>query len=405
MEILRLGIKSTLLFLLSFLFDLQSIACTVFKIQTLEGLYVGSNEDWKKINTGVRVWFTPHYGNRYAVSYFGFGAHSGWAQSALNECGLFYDSAECPPSKIGYSADKQTFVGDMFRKVMEECSDLDEAIILINKYNWTVKKSIIKTHFLIVDKKGESAVFEWIKGDLKIIRGEKSFQAMTNFSLSLNDSVPSCERYSKCQAANSKNTLNNIQDIDDLLTEVQQKGSVSTVISKIYNLKNGVLQLKYSMQNDSLFEIDLFNGFRDSTYYIDLPPINRSRFSAQSQTCSDDDTVLFDKNWNPIKTQKRIKYFRIKETEQIGDTLYYFVKDYYKNGMILKTGYYRSESDIVLGYVNNTAVNYYPNGRKKAEGLYVNNRKNGLWTYWKPNGEIKRKIFFFDDVVIRITDE
>lgn len=401
MTIIRLGIKSISLFLLSFLADLHLVACTVFKVHTLDGLYIGSNEDWNKINTDVRVWFTPHDGNRYAVSYFGFGTHSGWAQSALNECGLFYDSAECPPSKIGYSPNKQTFVGDIFRKVMEECSDLDEAIILISKYNWTVKKSTIKTHFLIVDKKGESAVIEWNKGSLKIIRGEKSFQAMTNFSLSKNDSPPSCERYYKCQTENSKNALNNIRDVNDLLTKVQQKGSVSTVISKIYNLTNGVLQLKYPMQNDSLFEIDLFNGFRDSTYYIDLPPISQARFTAQSQTCSD--TVFFDKNWTPIKSKKRIRYYRTKEIKQIDNILYYFVKDYYKNGTILKTGHYRSESDIVLGYVNNAAVNYYPNGKKKAEGLYINNRKNGLWTYWKPNGEVKRKILFLDDVVMRIT--
>ena len=36
-------------------------------------------------------------------------------------------------------------------------------------------------------------------------------------------------------------------------------------------------------------------------------------------------------------------------------------------------------------------INKYPNGKKEAEGNYINGKEQGKWQYWHPNGQIKQE--------------
>ena len=36
-------------------------------------------------------------------------------------------------------------------------------------------------------------------------------------------------------------------------------------------------------------------------------------------------------------------------------------------------------------------INKYPNGKKEAEGNYVNGKEQGKWTFWHPNGQLKQE--------------
>lgn len=384
----------------------QSSACTVFKIKTSATVFVGSNEDWPELHSCIRIWFTPHSESRYAASYFGFASHNGWAQSGFNECGLFYDSAESPVSQVGYSSAKETLVGDIFRKLMEECASVDEAVVLLNTYNWTVKESKIKTHFIVVDASGASAVFEWNNGVLEIIRGDGQFQLMTNFSLSRNGSIPSCQRYNTCLNWCSDGRLNSIDGVANLLSDVTQNRRVATIATKIYDLSNAVLYLKRPLLNDSLSTIELLKGFTDSVSYFDLAYHKRKKNKVwtESKQYLISDTVFMDKYGNPTTTRRKVRYFRVKEKVLVDGVLLFQVKYFHKNGIIQKTSYSRTESEIILGYLNNQAVQYYPNGTRKSDGFYVDNRKNGLWTYWKQNGEVERYVFYNDDVVVPLSD-
>ena len=35
-------------------------------------------------------------------------------------------------------------------------------------------------------------------------------------------------------------------------------------------------------------------------------------------------------------------------------------------------------------------INKYPNGKKEAEGKYINGKEHGKWTFWYQNGNLKQ---------------
>jgi hypothetical protein len=39
-------------------------------------------------------------------------------------------------------------------------------------------------------------------------------------------------------------------------------------------------------------------------------------------------------------------------------------------------------------------VEYYNDGKKKAESHYKNGKKNALWTAWRENGQKRREVHF-----------
>jgi len=45
-------------------------------------------------------------------------------------------------------------------------------------------------------------------------------------------------------------------------------------------------------------------------------------------------------------------------------------------------------------------IEHYPNGQKKEEGYYLDEKKDGLWTYWYENGQKMEEETFKDGKLI-----
>ena len=64
----------------------------------------------------------------------------------------------------------------------------------------------------------------------------------------------------------------------------------------------------------------------------------------------------------------------------IGDIYKYFKKEHIKSKKVF-VGTVTTEGK------NGNWIRWWPNGRKKSEGRYLNSLKNGLWTEWTEQGD------------------
>ncbi len=95
-----------------------------------------------------------------------------------------------------------------------------------------------------------------------------------------------------------------------------------------------------------------------------------------------------------------------------GDTVAYFQREYYEDGILLKEGpiknektdglwkSYRkdgilwSEGEFAQGIRNGISNTYYPNGSKYYEGFFTNNAKDSVWRFWREDGSFIKEIDF-----------
>lgn len=70
------------------------------------------------------------------------------------------------------------------RLILDKAANVDEAINLLKQYDMSFEDVSINAHYQIADAEGNSAVIEWIDGELNIIKAENNFQVCTNFYLS-----------------------------------------------------------------------------------------------------------------------------------------------------------------------------------------------------------------------------
>lgn len=399
-ECISFKIAKILFLFSSCLFVLRMSACTVFKVRTDSALYVASNEDWSRMKTSAYIWTTKSSLSAYAVSYFGFEKHRGWAQSAMNEHGLMYDSARTPPSRMGFDPSKKTYAGDILQKVMEECRNVPEAIALLREYNWGEHANTVRVHFMLVDKDCRSAIVEWVDGILSVVNSNGDFQVMTNFFVSKDAKPVQCKRFKKCTDAFSSQSINGVSDVRKLLYEVKQKRIVSTVVMKVYNLQTRTLSLTFPRNNDSTVVIDVFDCLRDSLSIINLPALYRGEKRGVDHFALGD-TMYFDKYWLRTDVNRRYEFYRTIEHIQDSDGVQYCVMDYYKEGDIQMIGYATSLNKAKLGLLEGEVAFYYRNFRPKAFGLMSGHKKDGCWVFWDIKGAVEKQIEYEKNVVVK----
>jgi antitoxin component YwqK of YwqJK toxin-antitoxin module len=73
------------------------------------------------------------------------------------------------------------------------------------------------------------------------------------------------------------------------------------------------------------------------------------------------------------------------EGKEIGDGVR---RDYFDNGRIARQSFFKNEKR------DSTVEEWYYDGVKKLEGMYINGSTNGKFTEWYENGNIKRILFY-----------
>ncbi len=114
----------------------------------------------------------------------------------MNEKGVFVCMMAVPKAEGSKDAGKVT-IGEIeaIRLILDYASNLVEALDLVGGYN--IEFTNPRIHYLIADKSGKSAVVEFLKGEMKIIRNSEPWQVSTNFIIT-GSGAPAkapCRRY------------------------------------------------------------------------------------------------------------------------------------------------------------------------------------------------------------------
>jgi choloylglycine hydrolase len=144
---------------------------------------------------------------------------------------------------------------EVIRLVLDYASSTEEAISLIEKYN--VQFEEVPVHYMIADRSGKSAVIEYVRGEMKVIRNNRPFQISTNFVIS--NVLPllenNCRRYDYLNNAltNSSGGFTE-QNGMDLLSGASQS---NTMWSAVYNMQTGKILVVPGRKYNSAYEFNL----------------------------------------------------------------------------------------------------------------------------------------------------
>ncbi len=124
----------------------------------------------------------------------------------------------------------------IWKKILEECSSVEQALALVEKYKIPDLEDI---HVLFADKKGQSAVVGVYDGKLQIHRRNGRHQLLTNFNLSnpsYGDEQP-CQRFAMAEKMLSVDSSAAVDNVEKILSKTHQ--DKLTAYSNIYNLSTG----------------------------------------------------------------------------------------------------------------------------------------------------------------------
>jgi len=237
--------------------EVGSLACSCFAVRTRDGrVLVGRNFDWSE--HPALFLFTAPPGAFASVSmvdmsYLGFDrgapAEKNMRQllrspflpfDGLNERGLAVTMMAVPHSEGGRDPQKITIDSlAIIRLLLDYAGTVDQAIDLVGDYN-VVFDGGPPIHYLVADSSGDSAVIEFSDDEMRVLRGDKSFQVSTNFLLSPNppqNNRTACWRYNRVYETLSRAKGEfSLENGMDLLRSVSQTGEHPTIWSCIYDL-------------------------------------------------------------------------------------------------------------------------------------------------------------------------
>ena len=224
-------------------------ACTAFYAANDTIALAGKNED--AISADHYIWFCPPEDCKYGRVYFGsnFFLDHKEASNGINDQGLFFNIVFAPDVEFKNDITGESYQGNLLEKILEECSSIEEALILIEKYN----NLQYYANFLIMmgDRYGHSLIFELGK----VIEHNSQFSILPP-----KDDIP-CDQYliTHSTLQNSKELSINL--FKKILANVHVEGTMgvgTTVYSTIYDLKNGKIHLYYfhNFMEEVIFDIN-----------------------------------------------------------------------------------------------------------------------------------------------------
>ena len=67
----------------------------------------------------------------------------------------------------------------LYRSIVDKCRNLEEALDFLTRYTMSPQDNI--EHFQIADASGNSAIIEYVGGEMKVLRNKKPYQVCSNF--------------------------------------------------------------------------------------------------------------------------------------------------------------------------------------------------------------------------------
>ena len=188
-----------------------------------------------------------------------------WTFDGMNEYGLAVGMMAVSEADLDRDPRKVTISSlEVVRLMLDYAKDVDEAISLLKQYNIDFGGGP-PLHYLIADGAGNSAVIEFIGGEMIVLEGEDPWQVSTNFLISIEKpqgSDSSCWRYNQAyRTLQSAGGDISQQDAMAILEGVAQSGSYPTIWSIVYNRFGGEIQLVVGRQYDKAhrFKLNMAN--------------------------------------------------------------------------------------------------------------------------------------------------
>ncbi|MBM3311855.1 MAG: hypothetical protein FJY80_10135 [Candidatus Aminicenantes bacterium] len=242
-------IRTSRLFSLIFLalaLPLQTFPCLILKIAHGNSVLAGNNEDID--NPLSKIWFEPPEKGKYGITYFGYTAN--YPQGGMNDQGLFFDGVAGYKTDWKASPQRLDYEGILFRKIMEECATVEEAIAIFDKYNFSAFQS---ARIFLADRSGASAIVGWIDGELKSIRDTGNFQAVGFKEETALAMLKALKDGQKTLGAD---------DVKAILEACHQEGRYPTQYSNICDLKNNVVYMYLFHDYSAVVEFDANEEYR-----------------------------------------------------------------------------------------------------------------------------------------------
>lgn len=225
--------KRFILFLFLTLPFTSVFACLILFITDGKTVMVANHEDWYARD--AEITFIPANGKKFGMLYFDFASEK-TAQGGMNTAGLFFDGTRTPFAPYEENGSKQDCKCYIWKKILEECATVDEALNYVEKYKIP---EIEDVHILFADKKGNSAVVGIYGGKLQIHKRSGYHQLLTNFNLtdpSYGDEPP-CQRFATAEKLLTSDSSATVENLEKILSMTNQ--DAFTVYSNIYNLTSG----------------------------------------------------------------------------------------------------------------------------------------------------------------------
>jgi predicted choloylglycine hydrolase len=256
-------------------------ACTCFAALNEEGdLIFGRNFDWH-VHPALILFTDPP--NAYAsvsmvdISYLGYGVEepSGAEREALlvapylpfdglNEQGLAVGIMAVNEAEGGDDPDKVTIGSlDAVRLLLDYARDVDEAISLLASYNVDFEVGP-PLHYLVADSAGNSAVIEFIGGEVRAIPNSEPWQVATNFVISgtAPESRPSlCPRY--LRATETLEEAEGSISLEEAMALLEGVSQSITIWSVVYDMTNGAIQVVVGREYEQVYQFALEMGNTD----------------------------------------------------------------------------------------------------------------------------------------------
>jgi tetratricopeptide (TPR) repeat protein len=227
------------LFIQTFVFYQDVFSCSLVKITVNGKTIVGNNEDFG--NPDTRIWFEPGRAEGFGAMYVGY--NNLFPEGGMNEAGLVFDAFGMTNKPLNDTTGKlPIFEPDLKRKIMRECSTVEQVKALVEKYNlyfWS------HSAWVFVDKAGNYLI---VDGD-SITLGNNQYFVQTNFRQSeiKDEKEITCPRYLKAMALLKNRCEASTDYCVSLMDSVHQE---NTLYTTVYNPNAGTIDL-YNFHNYS----------------------------------------------------------------------------------------------------------------------------------------------------------
>ncbi len=160
----------------------------------------------------------------------------------LNEKGLAIGMAAVDREEMPNDPSHETVDSlGVMREVLDHAATVEEAVEILGGHN--IDMGSVPLHYLVASAAGDSALIEFLDGEMKVFRNEGPWQVATNFIVAKMNGHPQgeCPRYDRItgRLTNSEGRIST-PDAFDLLSDVSQD---TTQWSIVYNMTGGSLSV------------------------------------------------------------------------------------------------------------------------------------------------------------------